>query len=71
MGAIERRQLLDIRRIYVEPAAAELPRGREVLGELDDAIAPATRRQLAAEVIFLTHNDRLHEVNLGWHPKAE
>ncbi len=27
--------------------------------------------QLAAEVIFLTHNDRLHEVNLGWHPKAE
>src|SRR5690606_41293897 len=26
---------------------------------------------LAAEVIFLTHNDRLHEVNLGWHPKAE
>ena len=27
--------------------------------------------QMAAEVIFLTHNDRLHEVNLGWHPRAE
>ena len=25
----------------------------------------------AAEVIFLTHNEKLHEVNLGWHPKAE
>ena len=26
---------------------------------------------MAAEIIFLTHNDRLHEVNLGWHPRAE
>ena len=22
-------------------------------------------------MIFLTHNEQLHEVNLGWHPKAE
>ena len=22
-------------------------------------------------MIFLTHNERLHEVNLGWHPTAE
>ena len=29
------------------------------------------KAQLAAEVIFLTHNARLHEVNLRWHPKAE
>ncbi|MEV0615212.1 spore photoproduct lyase family protein [Nonomuraea sp. NPDC050404] len=43
----------------------------ELLGHLDDALSPEARRQLAAEVIFLTHNDRLHEVNLGWHPKAE
>ncbi|OPG06912.1 spore photoproduct lyase family protein [Microbispora sp. GKU 823] len=43
----------------------------ELLGQLDDALSPAARAQLAAEVIFLTHNDRLHEVNLGWHPKAE
>jgi hypothetical protein len=27
--------------------------------------------QAAAEVIMLTHNRDLHEVNLGWHPKAE
>ena len=24
-----------------------------------------------AEIIFLTHNEQLHEVNMGWHPKAE
>lgn len=29
------------------------------------------KRQAAAEVIMLTHNRELHEVNLGWHPRAE
>ncbi|MEV4105137.1 spore photoproduct lyase family protein [Nonomuraea sp. NPDC049649] len=43
----------------------------ELLDQLGDGIGPAARERLAAEVIFLTHNDRLHEVNLGWHPKAE
>ncbi|HEX8102021.1 MAG TPA: spore photoproduct lyase family protein [Solirubrobacteraceae bacterium] len=43
----------------------------ELLGQLADGIGPAARAQLAAEVIFLTHNDRLHEVNLQWHPRAE
>ncbi|MEU8322525.1 spore photoproduct lyase family protein [Nonomuraea sp. NPDC048881] len=43
----------------------------ELLERLDDALSPEARAQLAAEVIFLTHNDRLHQVNLGWHPKAE
>ena len=43
----------------------------ELLESLDAGIGPAAKAQLAAEVIFLTHNDRLHEVNLGWHPKAE
>ncbi|GAA4609943.1 spore photoproduct lyase family protein [Actinoplanes octamycinicus] len=42
-----------------------------LLEQLDDGIGPAAKRQLAAEVIFLTHNRDLHEVNLGWHPKAE
>ncbi|MBL7258686.1 spore photoproduct lyase family protein [Paractinoplanes lichenicola] len=42
-----------------------------LLDELDAAIGPAARQQLAAEVIFLTHNRDLHQVNLGWHPKAE
>ncbi|WP_222708971.1 spore photoproduct lyase family protein [Nonomuraea sp. C10] len=43
----------------------------ELLDRLGDGIGAAARERLAAEVIFLTHNDRLHEVNLGWHPKAE
>lgn len=39
--------------------------------ELNDQLNEATKKQLIAEVIFLTHNEQLHEVNLGWHPKAE
>ncbi|MFC3738750.1 spore photoproduct lyase family protein [Paractinoplanes deccanensis] len=43
----------------------------ELFEQLDAGIGAAARRQLACEVIFLTHNRDLHEVNLGWHPKAE
>jgi spore photoproduct lyase family protein len=43
----------------------------ELLSTLDDGIGAAAKAQLAAEVIFLTHNENLHTVNLGWHPKAE
>ena len=47
----------------------------EAWGVLFDQIAAGTnevtKRQLACEIIFLTHNQALHEVNLGWHPKAE
>ena len=43
----------------------------DLFDHVSDAIGPAARRQLKAEVIFLTHNDRLHEVNLRWHPRAE
>lgn len=43
----------------------------ELLDQLADGTGERFRAQAAAEVIFLTHNDRLHEVNLGWHPKAE
>ncbi|MFI1988985.1 spore photoproduct lyase family protein [Actinoplanes sp. NPDC020271] len=43
----------------------------ELLDQLDAGVGPAAKKQLAAEVIFLTHNRDLHEVNLGWHPKAE
>jgi spore photoproduct lyase family protein len=42
-----------------------------LLERVDDTLSPAAKAQLAAEVIFLTHNERLHEVNLGWHPQAE
>ena len=43
----------------------------ELFTQLRDGIGEAASRQLAAEIIFLTHNEQLHEVNLGWHPKAE
>jgi spore photoproduct lyase len=43
----------------------------ELLDQLDAGLGPAAKAQLAAEVIFLTHNRDLHEVNVGWHPKAE
>jgi len=48
-----------------------LDRWRELLDELDSGIGPAAKAQLKAEVIFLTHNEGLHEVNLGWHPTGE
>ncbi|MFD1722752.1 spore photoproduct lyase family protein [Amnibacterium endophyticum] len=44
---------------------------RDLFRQLDAAISPATKAQLACEVIMLTHNAALHEVNQGWHPKAE
>jgi spore photoproduct lyase len=38
---------------------------------LDDALSKKAKRQLATEIIFLTHSEELHEVNLRWHPKGE
>jgi DNA repair photolyase len=43
----------------------------ELLQELTDGTGAAFKAQAAAEVIMLTHNEQLHEVNLGWHPKGE
>lgn len=43
----------------------------ELFRELDDVLPAAVKDQLAAEIIMLTHNQHLHEVNLAWHPKAE
>ncbi|MGW5639705.1 spore photoproduct lyase family protein [Streptomyces sp. NPDC003832] len=43
----------------------------ELLSRLDDVLPERVKRQAAAEVIMLTHNRELHEVNLGWHPRAE
>ena len=43
----------------------------ELFALLDDTISPRTKAQLRAEVIFLTHSEALHELNLRWHPKAE
>jgi spore photoproduct lyase family protein len=43
----------------------------ELLEQVADGTNERTKQQLAAEIIFLTHNEGLHEVNMGWHPKAE
>jgi DNA repair photolyase len=39
--------------------------------QVDERISPQAKAQLKAEIIFLTHNAGLHEVNMRWHPKAE
>jgi DNA repair photolyase len=39
--------------------------------EINDKLNEKSKAQLVAEIIFLTHNEQLHEVNMGWHPKAE
>ena len=38
---------------------------------LDDTLSVEAKRQLAAEIIFLTHTEELHDANLRWHPKGE
>lgn len=43
----------------------------ELLRQVEDSVGEAFKAQAAAEVILMTHNQQLHEVNLGWHPKAE
>ena len=43
----------------------------ELFGMLDATLSPVAKEQLAAEVIFLTHSEELHNVNLGWHPEGE
>ena len=43
----------------------------DLLDQLADGTSARTRAQLAAEIIFLTHNEDLHDVNLGWHPQGE
>ncbi|MFG2926271.1 spore photoproduct lyase family protein [Streptomyces sp. NPDC048305] len=43
----------------------------QLLRQMDDVLPDAVKAQAAAEVIMLTHNQDLHEVNLLWHPRAE
>lgn len=42
-----------------------------LLRQMDDVLPRRVKDQAAAEVIMLTHNKDLHELNLGWHPRAE
>lgn len=44
---------------------------KALFAELDAALSRAARAQLKCEVIFLTHNEELHDLNLQWHPRAE
>jgi DNA repair photolyase len=39
--------------------------------ELNSTINDQLKNQLVSEIIFLTHNEQLHDVNMNWHPKAE
>lgn len=43
----------------------------ELFDQVDDGLGARAKAQLACEVIFLTHNEPLHRVNLGWHPRGE
>jgi spore photoproduct lyase len=42
-----------------------------LFAELDAKLSPASKAQLKCEIIFLTHNESLHGLNLRWHPRAE
>jgi DNA repair photolyase len=44
---------------------------RALFDAVDAAISAEAKEQLRAEIIFLTHNAQLHEVNMQWHPRAE
>jgi spore photoproduct lyase len=44
---------------------------RPLFERIDDTLSTQAKQQLRAEIIFLTHNEQLHEVNLHWHPRAE
>ena len=42
-----------------------------LFGMIDATLSHKAKAQLSAEVIFLTHTEELHEVNLRWHPEGE
>lgn len=43
----------------------------DLLRAMDDVLPRRVKDQAGAEIILLTHNRDLHEVNLGRHPRAE
>lgn len=43
----------------------------DLFNEIKSVVSPGAYKQLKAEVIFLTHNKQLHDINMQWHPKAE
>ncbi|HEY8402894.1 MAG TPA: spore photoproduct lyase family protein, partial [Cytophagaceae bacterium] len=43
----------------------------ELFQQVNDSLSEKAKQQLKCEVIFLTHNTQLHEINMEWHPKGE
>jgi DNA repair photolyase len=43
----------------------------DLFRQVDRTLSPAARRQIKAEVIFLTHHPKLHAGNARWNPAAE
>lgn len=43
----------------------------ELFDQVDAGVGAKAKGRMACEVIFLTHNEGLHRINMGWHPKAE
>lgn len=39
--------------------------------EINDTLTPEAKREMYCEVIFLAHNEALHDINMNWHPKGE
>ncbi len=44
---------------------------QQLFEQIDDLLSPSSKQQLQAEIIFLTHNESLHERNRAWNQKAE
>jgi DNA repair photolyase len=44
---------------------------QDLLRQIDDSLHAHAKQQLKCEVIFLTHNTMLHDINMEWHPKGE
>ena len=43
----------------------------ELFTEIDEVLNEKSKQQLKCEIIFLTHNSQLHDVNMQWHPAGE
>lgn len=44
---------------------------RELFQQINDCTNQKFKDQAKSEVIFMTHNEDMHDLNLKWHPKAE
>ena len=44
---------------------------RKLFTEMNEVLDEETKKQLTTEIIFLTHNEPLHNVNMLWHPNGE